>query len=265
MSRAARAHVDRIGRRKALQSAVSLAAALVALGVCAREATAQEIHITGPLHGACILILKRFATPAIAEWAYWVSTGASFTHVPARRSWSPTAGVGAELTFEVARYRGFPESTLFPSGSLTPDLERYGRFAGVRLGPWVEAATRDAGALVEGGAVLQVDGTSARRSLGGFGLRLGAGYGAFDNARVPHAAATLTYGFHSVPARHTSGGVCDPPIAPRRLAEAAFGRVFVTHRRALGAGETWEIALGVEITPTWLFRPLRWLIGRWKE
>ena len=217
--------------------------------------------LTGPLAGACPAIGRLWVTPAVAEWAYWVGGGISSTRDAARTTWSPTGAVGAEMTFDVARYRGFPARPLGSSRLPADELGRRGFLAGVRVGPWAAGEARDGGALVEGGASIQVDGTNVRWSRGGFGLRLGAGYGAFGVDRLPHAAATLTYGFHTVPARNTHGGACNPPIVPRPLAEAAFARVFVTHRRALAAGETWEVAFGVEITPTWLFRPLRQLIA----
>ncbi len=98
-----------------------------------------------------------------------------------------------------------------------------------------------------------------RSSFGGIGLRLGAGYGTFDDVRAPLAVATLTYGFHSVPARNTEILCGKPDVVVPRVAEAAFGRIFVTHRRAVGAGVTWEVSAGVELTPSWLLRPLRQL------
>lgn len=76
--------------------AVSAALAL------ALPAAAQEIQLSGPLAGACIARLDRYAVPASVEWAYWLSAGT------ATRAASLSAGVGTELTTGVLEYLGFP-------------------------------------------------------------------------------------------------------------------------------------------------------------
>ncbi len=133
---------------------MALATVLVALGVATRKAAAQEEwgaaeikraaqrEIPGGLQ-ACAAIRVTRATPVMTEWAYWVSTGASLEQTPARLTVRPMAAVGAEVTYEVAAYSGFPSA--FPASfgmPMTPARRRRGFFSVVRLGPWVSAATR---------------------------------------------------------------------------------------------------------------------------
>src|SRR5439155_22068363 len=112
------------------------------------------------------------------EWSYWVSSGVTFGD--GRKDVRATLGVGAELTFHLFEYRGFPAAQ---------EHSLLGR-AESRLGPWFFASDRfDGTGLVEGGAKIHFGGIAAP-SWGTFDARVGFGYGALAPRRAAFVTAT---------------------------------------------------------------------------
>ena len=179
--------------------------------------------------------------PAHVEWAYWVSGG-----VVVGRSGRPASASGAigfELTRQALLYRGFPAGEW---GWLA--------LSELRIGPWLSAATRDDGGLVEAGLDLKWMAVY-RPTWGTWDLRLGAGYGAFGSGRAPFMNATLLWGVESVRNRYQRRGYCEPSRPAATVAEASVVRVFFTHRAALTGSEFGEFVLGIEVSPSMLLPP----------
>jgi hypothetical protein len=110
-------------------------------------------------------VLYSASIPARSESVYWTSLGFR----PASPRWM--AGIGAELTWELLEYEGFPAD------------DGRGWPAEVRAGPWAAGSLRGADGLVEGG--LKVHGGGVRHaSRGRFDLRAGLGYGPSRAGRI---------------------------------------------------------------------------------
>jgi hypothetical protein len=189
---------------------------------------------------SCPQALIHEVNPARLEWAYWIAAGAVRGQ---DAPWSAVGGIGAELTLGVLTYRGFPATG--------------GPWAGrgeVRIGPWLAAATRREGGLLEGGPKLHLGGIYPP-SWGTFDLRLGAGLGAFAEGRAANLSATMLWGTRGVLGRHTARSPCSPRAAPRDWAEASVLRLFVSHRRTIDAPIDSETAVGLELSPTLLLPP----------
>lgn len=188
---------------------------------------------------ACIDIAVVEAHPAAVEWSYWTSGAASFDSRDAGSN--PAAGLGADLTFGLLTYPGFPSG---PYGAL-------GR-AELRGGPFVQMDMTGDGGLVEAGITLAL-GAVYHASFGTWTLRLGSGYGVRLNAG-PHVGVTFAWGVRSVRARYSKRGHCDAPTQTKPSAEAAVARLFVTHRRTLREPAS-ELLVGLELSPTFLLPP----------
>lgn len=220
-------------------------AALALLLIASRGRT-QEILLTGPLAPPTPSYWVG-AVPAQLEWSYWTAGGLVRTRAERTSRIGGSVGLGAEWTLEVLRYHGFPSGY-------------YGRKKGdaeLRAGPWMYGATRSAGGLLEGGLKLHLGGIY-HASFSTWDLRLGAGYGAFEKGRTPHASATLGMGVRSALGRyppHRREVYRDTPAKPSLLGEASVARVVVTLRQAFDAERSREWVLGVELSPTFLLPP----------
>ncbi len=230
----------------------ALAAVLTALTLAERS-SAQEITLTGPLEGACPLILARYRTPASLEWSYWIGTGVSGIRQMGADHVSAFVRAGADMTVGVLTYPGFPAPSP-PRGFERPQYR--GNVAELRLGPWAAAETRAAGALVEGGVTAHlgtvddyVNGLVYVEPYGVFDLRLAGGYGAFPEGRSPHLGLALGWGYRFVFDRQSWGGACDPEPTPPVLADATLVRLVATVRTATDFPAT-EVLLAIEVTPT---------------
>jgi len=129
--------------------------------------------------GFCEDLLLIDAGPARTEWAYWMSGGALIGPNERRGA---IVGLGTELTWSVATHQGFPAG-LGAAGR---------RLAELRWGPWLAAATRADGGLVEGGLKLHW-GAVDQAAFGTFELRLGAGIAAFSAGSAPTLDLTLLW------------------------------------------------------------------------
>jgi hypothetical protein len=222
-----------------------------AVALCfASPAGAQEIVLQNPL-AAPPPTYWVGAVPAELEWTYWVSGGIVTGLGDSPDAVGAVGAIGFELTSELLRYHGFPSGYY---GKQRGDAE-------IRVGPWVSAATRASGGLVEGGLKLHLGGIY-HASFGTWDARLGAGYGAYTLDRSAHVTATLAYGVRGVLSRHPrerAQSWSETPPAPRALAEATVARIFVTLRQAFQLDETRELVVGVELSPTFLLPPYSWL------
>jgi len=185
---------------------------------------------------SCVDLALVDATPAKLEWSYWASGGILVN------SSGANAGLGGELTFGIAQYRGFPSGP-------------YGRAARaeLRAGPWAAASTWRGGGLVEAGLKLQL-GAVYHASWGTYDLRVGSGYGAFSEGRAQHASVVFAWGVRSVPSRYTQRSFCAPAPSPRAVAEASVARIFLAYRRTFD-GVSNQVLVGIELSPTFLFPP----------
>ncbi len=227
--------------------ACTLPFALVLCVACARSAHAQEIDLRGPLSGACIAVLYHRAQPAKLDLATWTSAGVVARERGAGTPADAQLAVGAELTTELARYRGFPSGPYGPHNGL----------AEIRVGPWVQAATSLPGGLVEAGLKTHVS-ALYHASWGTFDLRGGLGYGAFAEGRSPHAVATLTYGVRSFVRRHKYFGACDPVPRADAFEAGNVARLFVTARAPLDFPGAHQLVVGIELSPLFFAPPLSW-------
>ncbi len=236
----------------------SLAAgAACAVAATAAQAGAQEIQLTGPLIGCWD---RPISVPTRFEWSYWIAGGGVLDAAP-RLSGGAYGAAGAEITIAAVTYVGFPAHSI-PPRLRTPEVRAGLRpyhdsvFGQLRAGAWAQAATRAAGALVEGGATVHV-GTVAdpmgqlfkAAPWGTFDLRAGAGYGAFPGERSPFVSFGLGWGYRFLTDRAMQGRTCDPVPAPVWSGEAKVARLVVTGRRS-ALGEVWEFGVGVEVSPT---------------
>lgn len=199
----------------------------------------------------CLPPPSRSVVPACAEWAWWVSGGGSSIRRVDRerdaRAYA-TFAIGTELTFGVLRYHGFPSGAYGGARGL----------AEVRAGPWIAAATRSSGALVEGGVKVH-DGGTFHPSWGTFDLRVGAGYGRWPEGRAPHVNVTLGYGVVSVLARYRDWGYGSAQgLPPDPLAVSTVARVVLTVRRTIERESAAEVFVGVELSPTFFAPPVTW-------
>lgn len=196
------------------------------------------------------------ATPAVVEVSSFAMAGASRD----RTAWSATAGGGGELTFGGAAWRGFPSGRYGPENGV----------AELRAGVWGQVTTRAHGVVYEVGPKVHL-GALYHASWGTFDLRPAIGTGAFASGRSAVMSLGLGYGIRSEPDRYYDGGACvgphglydiSPPKKPAPIANASVIRIVGTIRRATDLG-TWEVVLGIEISPTWALPPYAWsrLIG----
>jgi hypothetical protein len=218
-------------------------------------AHSQTILLTGPLAPTPPEYWVG-SVPAQLEWTYWASGGLVVTD-SARSSNSnmgALAAIGGELTFEILRYDGFPSGWY---GGDKGDAE-------LRLGPWVSAATRASGGLVEGGVKLHLGGIF-HASFGTWDLRIGGGHAAYEDSPAPHMTGTFAYGVRSALARYPRDRRetwSDRLPQPKLIAEASVARLFVTYRLAFDLAETRELVFGVELSPTFLLPPhTLWRLG----
>ena len=183
---------------------------------------------------AAVFLWSSSAASAVShrsiEWTYLTSAGYGRT---------PLLGLGGEGSIPVLRWHGFPSGY---SGSHA--------LSELRVGVFASGATRFAGGLVEGGLLFDVSGRY-HASWGTFTLRVGAGYGSFDDARHPLASITALYGVRSVLSRYGSRHV------PSWFHEASVARVFGTYRRALRE-DGYELVFGIELSPTFFLPPVTW-------
>jgi len=208
------------------------------------EGGAQEIHLTGPLAGACILRLDRYAVPAQLEWAFWTGGGVAIDE-----GVQPMASAGAEATTGLVEYEGFPARTY--AHRLDPDRpqDRTG-LAELRMGPWFQGTYGGPGeALAELGLTMHAGTVGKLEPWGELDLRIGAGYASRDAIGAPHVALALGWGYRWVFDRQTFGGACDRSPDPEPLADATLARVVTTVRRTFEAPR-WEFTLALEFTPT---------------
>ena len=119
------------------------------------------------------------------------------------------------------------------------------------MGPWLAAATRGGGGVVEGGLKLHFGGVYAPR-WGTFELRASAGEGSFARARSPFVGASVLWGLRVVPGRERERGFCDPERPAADVALASLLRVFSTYRRSTSGSDA-ELSFGLELSPSWLF------------
>jgi hypothetical protein len=202
-------------------------------------------HEPSPITDACPLGLLHEATPALAEWAYWVNSGASLQG----ERWTVTAGVGSEVTAGLVKYSGFPAGALYA-----------GRWqqAEIRGGVWGAFALRPDGGLLEGGLKLHW-GAVYHASFGTWELRAGAGYGAFVNAQASHLSFTFAYGVRSALDRYAQRSMCSPLAVPRVVGMVSVARLFVTYRRGAVDASLSEMVIGLELSPTFLLPPFSWM------
>lgn len=209
-----------------------------------KEPRGREIELTRPLLAAPALTWYLDTIPATWEWAYWISSGISRT---TSKTWGATAGLGFELTVGVATYRGFPAGRCLPRST---------RFGEVRIGPWGSAGIRGEGGLVEAGLKVHLGGLY-QASFGTFDLRVGSGYGAFDEGHYPHASVTFTWGVRSAIGRYHRNAFGKPQALRERLASTSVVRFQITHREALSIAGS-ETLFGLEISPSFFLLPLTW-------
>lgn len=162
------------------------------------------------------------------EWSYFTSAGIGR---------AASLGAGIEGSFGVLRWKGFPSG-------YSHDL------AELRVGIFGHGATRLAGGYVEGGLLFDVS-SRYHASWGTFTMRVGAGYGSFDERRAPQGSVTVLYGVRSVLSKYGSRYV------PHWYHEASLARLFATHRRGL-RGEGHEWIFGIELSPTFFLPPISW-------
>lgn len=203
-------------------------------GVCA----AQDRLANEPLTCPDVLVIE--SHPADAEWAFW-GTGAALFPQGDATSWM--AGAGAEMSFGLFRYGGFP----LRHGIRYRDGE-------VRWGPWLSGGANGEGALVEAGLKLHAGGVRFAQ-WGTFDLRTGLGYNRMGQEPEPQWNAGLAWGLRTVVDRHQRRGYCDPPLQPQAFAEASLLRFVLTVRRGLGQAPASELALGLELSPTFVLPP----------
>jgi len=174
-------------------------------------------------------------TAAVLEMAAWLELGGGARIAPSTASARFSVGGGVDATFGVANF-GHPE---YGNGSPFH----------VRVGPWIGLESPLDRVRGEGGlsATLGARGSSG---FGTFGARLGAGYG---SAGVPDLVGVLSYGVRYVPGRVR----CDPPRTPT-FAFASGGRFILAVRKETAGSEAFEMILGVEFEPTWLWPPHDW-------
>jgi hypothetical protein len=193
----------------------------------------------------CEGTLTQYVTPARAEWAYWVAWGARAggERSPAARADPFALGLGAELVWRALVYRGFP-SVGGPNNGRSE----------LRWGPWVAAANRAGGGLVESGLKLHWGGVYTP-AWGAWDVRLGGGYGAFGAGAAPHVTMSLLWGVRNPVGRYRDRSSCVGPPAPLAITEASLLRAFATYRRPLTPGndDGHELFLGVELSPTFLW------------
>jgi hypothetical protein len=224
-----------------------LALAVLALLCAASRSLAQTPSGPHPLEGVCIAVLVREAVPARAEWTWWLSGGGGKDVSDSRSRGRAELGAGSELGFGLLRYRGFPSGAY---GRQNGDAE-------LRGGPWAAAGTDFHGPIVEGGVKLHL-GAVYHASWGTFDLRLGGGYGVFDDQGSPHVTTTFAYGVRSFLGRYTERGACDPRPVPRAHGYGSVLRPFVTVRRPLETDQLYQLIVGLELTPSFFFPPLSW-------
>ncbi len=87
---------------------------------------------------------------------------------------------------------------------------------------------------------------------GTFELRVGGGYGAFDDGPSPHVALTLAGGARAYPSRRHRTTYNPPGLS---LEIARPWRVFGTLRRTLEGAVAHALVFGLEITPAFLLAP----------
>lgn len=216
-----------------------------AKGVSA-QATAPDALGSRPARPTDIItcpdVLLISAHAARAEWALWVSAGALFLPGPESTGWS--GGFGAETTFQLLRYAGFPSG------------HRPERKDGeLRWGPWIGASARERGLLGEAGLKVHF-GAIGFPEWGTFDLRAGGGYAEFPGRMASFSSAGLAWGIRTVAGRRTARGYCDPPARGREVAEASIFRIAVTHRRTFVEPVVSEIALSLELSPTFFLPPV---------
>jgi hypothetical protein len=219
---------------------------MVAMAIFALEgpADAQQLVLNGPLD-TCDLVLRHYYVPARIEWAVWAAGGVIGTF---DRPASLALGIGAEATMGVFRYDGFPARRW--KDHFDDEHRNRGE---LRLGPWGQAETRSAGALVEAGLTMHLGGLNDNLRFPNtyvmFDLRVGAGTGQYTTLRSPHAMIALGIGYRTVFDRLVSGGECDHIRGPHMFADATFARLVLSYRKTtefIG----WEAGLMLEITPT---------------
>jgi len=223
------------------------------------SADAQEVHISGPLYGSCILRLDGYCEPARVEWSPWITSGVSI-QAPDHRAGrvGPMVGIGVELTASVARYVGFPAAPSYNhNGAEREDAWHSTTYGELRLGGWAQAETRRGGGLIEGGFTAHL-GTVAdplatlvfAEPYGVFDVRVGGGFGDFGNERLGHVAVAFAWGYRLAPGRLTLGEACDPEPIPAPIGDAILGRLVTTVRRTVERG-AWEAVVAIEVSPTW--------------
>ena len=200
--------------------------------------------LSAPQPPLCEDLLLFDVTPARHEWAYWVSGGwRSASHDGSGAS----VGVGGELTWSLATLGGFPAGVGVAGR----------RLAELRVGPWLAAATRTEGGLLEGGLKVHW-GAVDQSAFGTFELRLGAGVAAFYHGPAPTLDATLLWGTRSVLGRYRRRSPCEPRATAKPIAESSVLRFFFTQRTSLSSEGDHEFVMGIELSPSLLLSPYSW-------
>jgi hypothetical protein len=227
---------------KRLVQFAALGVAAAGLVVPAR-ASAQEVHITGPIQ-ACIAILLRESTPASLEWSYWIAGGGGLDSTGSGDRFG-VLGAGIEATTGIAQ------------------LGRKYQYGGpfeFRGGPWWNITSDFSGVRAEGGYVLSF-GQVYHAQWGTYALRIGGGIGDDSLGLSPHFVATLTGGVRLASERYSARGACDPKPTPKALGMADNVRLFATARSTLADGAPWQFTFGVELSPTFFLPP--YSLGKW--
>jgi hypothetical protein len=204
------------------------------LAVCASAATTLAQAARDEV--GCPAVRLSASIPARSEWVYWTSLGFR----PTSRLWVP--GIGAELTWELLEYQGFPAD------------DGLGWPAEVRAGPWAAGSLRGTDGLVEGGVKLHTGGVR-HASWGTFDLRTGLGYGPSAAGPISWLNATVLYGIRAVLRRHYQYDECQGRPSASDLDEANVARLFLTFRRPLTRELGYEWVIGIELSPTFLLPP----------